>query len=149
MVNIQAIEKSIMTADEKTLKEMAGNIGMEIYGMLSPEARQRLSGVGTPTQPNHTKTRRARILTPEGRAGTLTLPIIPQRNVPKTEFERMMDEVAAVIVKYGYRNLGFQQTMSGEELLRFIKGRDLIDVVAEFDIEEERYESVMQFENQD
>lgn len=45
MVNIAAIEKSMMTADEKTLKEMAGNIGMEIYSRLSPEARQRLSGV--------------------------------------------------------------------------------------------------------
>lgn len=49
MVNIQAIEKAVMTADEKTLKEMAGNIGMEIYSKLSPEARQRLAGVQVQT----------------------------------------------------------------------------------------------------
>ena len=134
--NIQAIEKSIMTADEKTLKEMAGNISVEVYRQLSPEARMKLSGHLVPVRGN----------------GVQAQPVTsskPQGNVPKTEFERMMDEVAAVIVKYGYRNLGYQQTLSGEDLLRFIKGRDLIDVVAEFDIDNERYESVMQFEKQD
>lgn len=49
MVNIQAIEKSIMTADEKTLKEMAGNINVVVYGQLSPEARKRLAGQTYPT----------------------------------------------------------------------------------------------------
>lgn len=53
MVNIAAIEKSIMTADEKTLKEMAGNIGMEFYQQLSPEAKQRLSGVIVMAQPTN------------------------------------------------------------------------------------------------
>lgn len=136
MVNIAAIEKSIMTADEKTLKEMAGNIGMEIYNRLSPEARQRLSGVYGG----------AGVGAIAGRIGGFKSQVNFKPQVPKTEFERMMDEVAAVITRHGYKNLGYQQTLSGEDLLRFIKGRDLIDVVAEFDIDEERYESVMQFE---
>lgn len=134
MTNIAAIEKSIMTADENTLREMAGNIGMEIYSRLSPEARQRLAGAGSALL-------------------TRSKLNYPPRDQPtfgqaKTEFERMMDELAAVVVKYGYRDLGYQQTLSGEELRRFIKGRDLIDVSAEFNIDEETYELVTQFEKQ-
>lgn len=43
MANIAAIEKAVMTADEKTLEQMAGNIAFEIYQQLSPEARSRLT----------------------------------------------------------------------------------------------------------
>lgn len=66
----------------------------------------------------------------------------------KTEFEKMMDEIAAIIEKHGYCNLGYQQTLpnSGEEVLRFIENRTLIDVVTSFDIDDETYELVMQVE---
>ncbi len=69
----------------------------------------------------------------------------------KTEHEKMMGEIAAIIEKHGYKNLGFQQTLPGcgDEVLRFIKDRTLIDVVTEFEIDDETYELVMQSEDDD
>lgn len=44
MVDIQAIEKAVMTTtDEKMLKQMAESMPYDIYQQLSPEARSRLS----------------------------------------------------------------------------------------------------------
>lgn len=43
MADISAIEKSIMGADENTLKVMADSIPYNIYSKLSPEARLKLT----------------------------------------------------------------------------------------------------------
>ncbi len=32
-------------------------------------------------------------------------------NEEKTEFEKMMEEIAKIIERHGYKNLGFQQTL--------------------------------------
>ncbi len=65
----------------------------------------------------------------------------------KTEFEKMMDEVAKVFEKYGYKNLGYQQSLMNDEVLRFVQDRTLIDVVTDFEIDDETYELVMQSED--
>ncbi len=69
----------------------------------------------------------------------------------KTEHQKMMDEIAAIIEKYGYKNQGYQQTLPGcdDEVLRFIKDRTLIDVVTDFEIDDETYKLVMQSEDDD
>ncbi len=65
----------------------------------------------------------------------------------KTDYERMMDEVAKIIEKYGYKNLGHQQSLMNDEVLRFIKGRTLVDMVTDFEIDDETYELIMQSED--
>ncbi len=64
----------------------------------------------------------------------------------KTEHQEMMGEIAAIIEKHGYKNLGYQQILPGcrDDVLRFIKDRTLVDVVTEFEIDDETYELVMQ-----
>ncbi len=48
-----------------------------------------------------------------------------------TEHEKMMDEIASIIVKYGYRNLGLQQTLNHIELTRFVKDWVCIDIITD------------------
>ncbi len=69
----------------------------------------------------------------------------------KTEHQKLMDEIADVIEKHGYKNLGYQQTLPGcgDEALRFIKDRTLVDVVTEFEIDEETYKLVMQLDDKE
>jgi hypothetical protein len=60
----------------------------------------------------------------------------------------MMDEVAAIFEKYGYKSLGLQQSLLDDEVLRFIQGRTLIDVVTYLEMDDETYELVMQSEEE-
>ncbi len=81
MANIAAIEKAVMTADEKTLKEMGGNIGTQIFGRLSPEARGRLA--------EHIKTETVT----SGR-------IVSHRKLTEKERDRMIDVIASGPLTY-------------------------------------------------
>lgn len=64
-------------------------------------------------------------------------------NKEKTEFEKMMEEIAKIIVSHGYKNLGFQQTLDHSELMRFVKDKTRIDVIQD-EMDEDTYELVMQ-----
>ncbi len=64
-------------------------------------------------------------------------------NGEKTEFKKMMDEIAKIIVSHGYKNLGFQQTLDHSELMRFVRDRTRIDVVQD-EMDEDTYNLVMQ-----
>ncbi len=68
-------------------------------------------------------------------------------NKEKTEYEKMIDEVTAVFERYGYKALGLQQSLLDNEVLRFIRGRTLIDVVTDFEMDNETYELIMQSED--
>lgn len=46
-----------------------------------------------------------------------------------TELEKMMDEIASIIIKYGYKNMGWQQTLDHSDLMRFVRGKTRLDVV--------------------
>ncbi len=69
------------------------------------------------------------------------------QNKEKTEYEKMMDEVTTIFEKYGYKALGLQQSLLDNEVLRFIRGRTLIDVVTDFEMDNETYELIMQSED--
>lgn len=67
----------------------------------------------------------------------------------ETEHQKMMDEVAAIFQKHGYKNLGYQQSLMNDELLRFVRDRTCIDVVTDHKMDDETFELVMQFEDQE
>lgn len=51
----------------------------------------------------------------------------------ESEIEKMMSEISPIIEKYGYKNLGWQQTLDHSDLIRYIKGKICLNVVAIYD----------------
>lgn len=58
-----------------------------------------------------------------------------------SKFEKMMDEIASIIIKYGYKNLGWQQTLDHRDLMRFVRGKIRLDMIA--------YETEVDYENRE
>jgi hypothetical protein len=58
------------------------------------------------------------------------------------ELEKMMNEISSIIVRYGYKNMGWQQTLDHSDLMRFVRGKTRLDVVLE-EMDEEEMEAIL------
>ncbi len=90
MLDIQAIEKAVMTADEKMLKQMAESMPFDIYNKLSPEARSRLKAYG----------KEVPAASPYSGVLPIKKSIVRHRKLTEKERDRMIDVIASGPLTY-------------------------------------------------